>query len=203
MPYLWAKAVESHAQGLPLLRAMILEFPGDPGCAYLDRQYMLGDSLLAAPVFSAEGEAEYYLPPGRWTNILNGAPLDSGDRGGWRRERHDYFGLPLLARPNSVIPLGNNSQRPDYDYADGICFHVFELADGQSLTAPVYNTSGDLECSFTISRRGQTYTARNTGARNGGAVKPWSLLLRSVHAADAVIEGAAVKDTPEGLFVQN
>ncbi|MDR1443350.1 MAG: alpha-xylosidase [Treponema sp.] len=199
MPYLWAKAVESHSRGLPLLRAMVLEFPDDPGCAYLDRQYLLGDSLLAAPVFSPEGDVDYYLPAGRWTNILSGELTDS--RGGWRRERHNYFSLPLLARPNSVIPLGNNAARPDYDYAEGICFHVFELADGQSVTAPVYNISGGLECSFTVSRRGQEYTVRNTGA-----VKPWTLLLRSVHAAGVVIEGggsvSAAADTPEGLFVQ-
>lgn len=38
-----------------MMRAMMLEFPEDPGCDYLDRQYMLGDALLAAPVFSDEG----------------------------------------------------------------------------------------------------------------------------------------------------
>ncbi|MDR2747418.1 MAG: alpha-xylosidase, partial [Treponema sp.] len=196
MPYLWARAVESHTQGLPLLRAMVLEFPRDPGCAYLDRQYMLGDSLLAAPVFSPEGDLSYYVPEGRWTNILNGETIESG--GAWRGEHHDYFSLPLLARPNSVIPMGNNTTRPDYDYAEGISFHVFELADGQSLTVPVYNTSGGQECRFTISRKGQAYTARNEGT-----AKPWKLLLRGIHnAAIAVEGGGAPQDTPEGLLVR-
>lgn len=193
MPYLWAKAVESHTRGLPLLRAMILEFPQDPGCAYLDRQYMLGDSLLAAPLFSPDGELSYYVPQGRWTNILSGEIVE----GGWRRERHGYFSLPLLARPNSVIPLGNNKTRPDYDYADGISFQVFALADGQSLSVPLYDISGSRESLFTISRGGHTYTARNEGA-----AKPWTLLLRGVHSATVVIEGGTTpQDTPEGLLV--
>jgi alpha-D-xyloside xylohydrolase len=199
MPYLWALAVESHTRGLPLLRAMFLEFPGDPGCAYLDRQYMLGDSLLAAPVFSPTGDLEYYLPAGRWTSILSGETVESA--GVWRREQHDYFSLPLLVRHNSIIPMGNESGRPDYDYADGICFHVFELADGASLEAPVYDLSGALESRFTISRWG-----RICRVRNERAVKPWKLLLRGIHRDELTldIEGGAVDttDSPEGLLAR-
>jgi alpha-D-xyloside xylohydrolase len=149
---------------------------------------------LAAPVFSPAGDLSYYVPAGRWTNILNGEVIEGG---GWREERHGYFSLPLLARPNSVIPLGGNSARPDYDYADGICFQVFELADGQSAAAPVYNTSGALESCFTISRRGERYAARNEGA-----AKPWTLLLRGIHDATVAVEGGArIRNTPEGLLV--
>ena len=44
------------------MRAMMLEFPDDPACRYLDRQYMLGPDLLVAPVLSADGVVDYYLP---------------------------------------------------------------------------------------------------------------------------------------------
>ncbi len=64
MPYLYAAALEAHHAGIPMMRAMLLEFPLDPGCEFLDRQYMLGDSLLVAPVFSFDGEVAYYLPAG-------------------------------------------------------------------------------------------------------------------------------------------
>jgi alpha-D-xyloside xylohydrolase len=195
MPYLWSLAVESHTRGIPMLRAMFLEFPGDPGCAYVDRQYMLGDSLLTAPVFSPSGEVEYYLPAGTWTNIISGEVIKSG--GAWRKERHDYFSLPLLARPNSVIAAGNNTTQPDYDYADGICFHVFELADGAHAAAQVYSNSGDPESRLSLSREGRSYTARHEGA-----VKPWKLLLRGVHSADILVKDGTVDsitDSPEGL----
>jgi alpha-D-xyloside xylohydrolase len=59
MPYLFNAARQAHERGIPMLRAMILEFPEDPAVEGLDRQYMLGDSLLVAPVFSHAGEVSY------------------------------------------------------------------------------------------------------------------------------------------------
>ena len=91
------------------MRAMLLEFPDDPACDYLDRQYMLGDSLLVAPIFSPDGTVDYYLPPGRWTNFLTGQVIEGGR---WLRETHDYLSLPLLVRPNSVVPVGATSSNP-------------------------------------------------------------------------------------------
>ena len=46
MPYLYRQAALANECGTPMLRAMMLEFPDDPACDYLDRQYMLGDSVL-------------------------------------------------------------------------------------------------------------------------------------------------------------
>jgi alpha-D-xyloside xylohydrolase len=92
MPYLLDAAREAHEHGWPLLRAMVLEFPDDPACRYLDMQYMLGPALLVAPVFSADSEVSYYLPDGEWRNLLTGDVV----RGpGWRKEKHDYLSLPL------------------------------------------------------------------------------------------------------------
>jgi alpha-D-xyloside xylohydrolase len=78
MPYLFSKAVEAHEDGVPMMRAMILEFPKDPASDTLERQYMLGDSLLVAPVFSEGGEADYYLPEGAWTHLLTGKVQQGG-----------------------------------------------------------------------------------------------------------------------------
>src|SRR5215211_3327058 len=75
MPYLYRAAIQSHEKGTPILRAMTLEFPDDPACHSLDRQYMLGDSLLVAPVFSYDGSVSYYVPEGKWTNLLTGNVL--------------------------------------------------------------------------------------------------------------------------------
>ncbi len=83
MPYLYGAAVQAHELGLPTLRAMMLEFPDDPGCDYLDRQYMLGGSLLVAPVFRHDNVVDYYLPAGRWTHFLTG---ETAVGGSWRRE---------------------------------------------------------------------------------------------------------------------
>jgi alpha-D-xyloside xylohydrolase len=124
MPYLWAAACEAHEKGTPVLRAMALEFPDDPACAHLDRQYMLGPSLLVAPVFSEDGEVEYYVPAGRWTHLLSGDVVEGP---GWHRETHDYLSLPLLVRPGTRLPWGARDDRPDYDYEDGLTWREFEL----------------------------------------------------------------------------
>ncbi|MBN1965709.1 MAG: alpha-xylosidase [Anaerolineae bacterium] len=92
MPYLLEVAQESTTHGWPMLRAMVLEFPGDPTCRYLDTQFMLGASLLVAPIFNPQGAVTYYLPAGQWRNLLT---RETTTGGGWRTERHDYFSLPL------------------------------------------------------------------------------------------------------------
>ena len=73
------------------MRPMLLEFPDDPAVTHLDRQYMLGD-LLVAPVFTATGEVDFYLPAGRWTRLLTGEVVEGP---GWVRETHGFASVPL------------------------------------------------------------------------------------------------------------
>ena len=101
MPYLYTQAVHSAANGLPLsVRAMGIEFPDDPISWFLDRQFMLGDSLLVAPVLSESGEVQYYLPEGTWTNWWDGKSVQGPT---WRKEKHDFTTIPLWVRQNSII----------------------------------------------------------------------------------------------------
>ena len=146
MPYLYAAAVEAHEKGAPVLRPMILEFPDSVACETCDTQYMLGPNLLVAPVMHADGHVDYYLPAGEWVNLLSGEAV-TGDT--WRRETHDYLSLPLMARPNSVIPMGANEERPDYDYTDGLELHVFKPEDG-TITVKVPDLKGNVAATYTL-----------------------------------------------------
>ncbi|MDF2667179.1 MAG: alpha-glucosidase, family 31 of glycosyl hydrolase [Microbacterium sp.] len=97
---------------------------------------MLGGDLLVAPVFSASGEAMFYLPTGEWTHLLTGERVEGG---GWRRETHGFDSLPLYVRPGAVLPWGACEDRPDYDYLDGLRFRVFPGGSGVAevtVTAP-------------------------------------------------------------------
>ncbi|HKU53117.1 MAG TPA: alpha-xylosidase, partial [Nitrospira sp.] len=145
MPYLYGAAIQSHEQGTPMLRAMMLEFPDDPACHYLDLQYMLGDSLLVAPVFSQDGTVQYYVPTGKWTDFLSGRVIE-GPR--WIKETHDFLSLPLFARPNSVIPIGNRTDRPDYDYRHGVTLQIYQLEEGKQIIAQIPNLEGEIETRF-------------------------------------------------------
>ena len=124
MPYLYTSAAFTSRTGVPMLRSMALEFEDDPACAYLDRQYMLGDSLLAAPIFNEKGQAEYYLPRGRWTNLLTGETAE----GGWRKERHDYCSMPLWVRENTILPMGISFENADYGFEGNVELRVYELS---------------------------------------------------------------------------
>ena len=155
MPYLWAAAVQAHREGIPTMRAMMLEFPGDPACDTLDRQYLIGGSVLVAPVFTEDGTVDYYLPPGRWTHLLNGEVRDGGR---WYRETHDYLSLPLYVRPGTLLALGADDTKPDYDQTRGTTFRLYELADGASASARVYDLKGELAATVTAHRTGAEVT---------------------------------------------
>jgi alpha-D-xyloside xylohydrolase len=151
MPYLYAAGLESSRTGLPVMRPMALAFPDDRGAAHVDTQYLLGDDLLVAPVFSADGTVEVYLPAGRWTNWFTGEVVDAGS-GTWRTERHDVLSLPLYVREGAVIPVGARDDRPDHDYLDGLVLKVFPGGDGtRSLT--VTTPTGE-SADFVVTRSG-------------------------------------------------
>ena len=126
VPYLYSGAVVTSRTGIPLMRSMALEFEGEENCRYLDKQYMLGDSLLVAPIFNEEGMAHYYLPKGRWVNYFTKEETDGNV---WRQEKHDYLSIPLWVRENSVIPTGIAFERADYTFAQNLEFQVFGLTD--------------------------------------------------------------------------
>lgn len=101
-PYLLKMAQETHETGVPMMRAVVLEFPDDPTCEDIDTQYMLGDDLLVAPVFREDGVARFYVPDDgtgqAWTNIITDTAYEPGK---WYTEQYDYHTLPVLARPGT------------------------------------------------------------------------------------------------------
>ncbi|MGW0481007.1 alpha-xylosidase [Nonomuraea sp. NPDC003214] len=173
MPYLYEAAVRASREGMPVMRAMQLEFPGDRGCAYLDAQYMLGPDLLVAPVFSASGDISYYVPEGSWTRLLGGGAVQGP---GWHTERHGFDSLPLLVRPGAVIATGARDDRPDYDYADGVTLTAYGLADGDRRTVTVPALTGEAAAVFEVTRAGDRVRARRTE----GAPAPWNLAVAGV-----------------------
>ncbi len=193
MPYLYSAAVEAHREGVPAMRAMMLEFPNDPACATLERQYMLGASLLVAPVFTEDGSVEYYLPDGRWTHLLTGE-VQVGGR--WQQASHDYLSLPLFVRPGSIIAFGSNENKPDYDFTDGTRFRVYELADGSVATCAVPTLRGEPGVTLTVKRTGQKIVAMLAGKPTGR----WQLQLAGIKTV-AGVEGGVDATDPFGVLV--
>jgi alpha-D-xyloside xylohydrolase len=172
MPYLWSQAINTATTGYPMLRSMVLEF-SDPACRFIDTQYMLGENLLVAPVFSEEGKVTYYLPKGNWINLLTG----EGKAGGtYYEEICDYFHLPLYGRPNTIIAMSKNNQEVAYDYAKEVTLHVMPLEDGKSADCVIYDEEQRLTLDVKILREKDTYQITIEKM-----VYPCAILFRTLH----------------------
>lgn len=168
MPYIYKTAVETSKTGIPTMRSMVLEFNGDRNVTYIDKQFMLGDNLLVAPIFNEESMAHFYLPEGTWTDFFT---EESYEGGKWYDEETGYCDIPLMVRPGSVVAIGAHDDKPDYDYADRVELRVYALADGESTSTVVYGMDNKVALEATFTRNGDIVTA------NVKADKPYSIKL--------------------------
>ncbi|EED84172.1 hypothetical protein POSPLDRAFT_107258 [Postia placenta Mad-698-R] len=155
MPYLYNLALKARTHGHPLQRAMFIEFPSDRTTHTLDRQYMLGPSLLVAPVFVPQGEdTEYYVPAGRWTSFFHPQRFIQGPI--WVQEAIPLDEIPVWVRPGTILCLGPRGVgRPDYDYAKGLDVQLYELEDGQKVETEVPTGTGtEIAGIITAEKRG-------------------------------------------------
>lgn len=184
MPYLYQTSIDTSRSGVPTMRSMVLEFTEDKNCSYLDKQYMLGDSLLVAPIFNDEGIGSFYLPKGTWTDFFTGEAIDGGV---WVEKKYDYLHLPLMVRENAIVAVGACDDKPDYDYADGTELRVYALSDGQKTETTVYGMVQNAELHVSAIKQNAKITIQ---AENIGG-KPYTVRLVNVQAESA--EGAAVE----------
>ncbi len=183
MPYLYSQAVFTSRTGIPMMRSMALEFEGDYNCRYLDKQYMQGDSLLAAPVFNEKGEARYYLPEGTWVNYLT---KETAAGGVWRCEKQDYLSMPLWVRADSIIATGIDFKNADYSFEKNMELKVFALET--KAEAIVYQAGRELvKASF--EKEGETIKGHVTGGK-GCRIRLVNCVLADVQGADKEIQGS-------------
>ena len=164
------------------MRSMMLEFEEDMNCRYLDKQYMLGDSLLVSPVFNEEGIAQYYLPQGKWTNLLT---KEVSEGGCWRREHHDYLSVPLWVRENSMIAQGIEAENASYSFKNNLELQVFEL---QTEAKTVVYQNGRPVCSLSLKKNGEKIEGVLQGEGNV-KIRFVNRKVRAVQGADVRIDG--------------
>ncbi len=190
MPYLYKTSIDTSRSGVPTMRSMVLEYTEDKNCSYLDKQYMLGDNLLVAPVFNEESIGSFYLPKGTWTDFFTGETVEGGT---WIEKEYDYLHLPLMARANSIIAVGACDERPDYDYASGVELRVYALSDDVEAQTTVYGMAQDAELHVSVVKSG----ARITMQAEHISGKPYTVKLVGIQAksADGASMEIAGKDT--------
>jgi alpha-D-xyloside xylohydrolase len=191
MPYIFAGAKEAVENGTPLMRALVMEFENDPICKGLDKQYMLGDSLLVAPIFNDRSEARFYLPKGNWYDFF-GKKTVEGEK--YITEKYDYMSIPLFIRENSIVAFGADNSRPDYDFADKAKLFVAPLLENKEANCTVYNKNGVEELkAFAVRKDGKIIIKSE-------AKKPFTLILAGVEKTENVC-GAKAAFSENGVVL--
>jgi alpha-D-xyloside xylohydrolase len=101
MPYIYAQSKDASQRGLPMVRALFIEYPADPGSWTVDDEYLFGSDILVAPMFEAGTTSrDVYLPPGQWIDYQSGKSF----AGGWHNIPAGQIPVVMLVREGAVIP---------------------------------------------------------------------------------------------------
>ncbi len=114
MPYVYAQAKDCSNRGLPMVRAMFVEFPHDQGAWYCEDQYMYGSQILVAPLMESGNERTVYLPEGKWIDYQTGEVYE----GGYRNIKAGKIPCVILVRDGSLIPhvpVAQSTDRIEWD----------------------------------------------------------------------------------------
>jgi alpha-glucosidase/alpha-D-xyloside xylohydrolase len=129
LPYLYSVVRECCRTGMPIMRALWLDDPGDSVGAARGDEYLWGPSILVAPVTEKGATARrLYLPRGHWYDFWSGEALEGG------REINrpvDLATLPLYVRAGSILPMGPVKQFTDQEDDGPLAVRVYPGADGR------------------------------------------------------------------------
>ena len=143
-----------------MLRALVVEYQDDPNVWNLGDEYLFGDSLLVAPIFTAEGQRRVYLPQGVWTDWWSKRRIAGPC---WIDVEADIETIPLYVREGGIIPMG-----PVMNYVDEVPTNQIDLlvspfeAEGRSsFRVPVNN--GLVDVTYVASGGRHTLSIGDTG----------------------------------------
>jgi alpha-D-xyloside xylohydrolase len=116
MPYVYAQAKDSSERGLPMVRALFVEYPNDPGSWMVEDEYLFGSDILVAPLLEANATGrDVYLPPGQWIDYQTGKAYS----GGWQNIQAGVIPVVMLVRDGAVIAHMKLAQSTkDMDWAN-------------------------------------------------------------------------------------
>jgi len=112
MPYLYSSAVKCVEDSLPMARALVIEYQDDRNVWSIEDQYLLGEYIMVAPIYTEENRRSAYLPDGVWTDWWTGTRICGRQ---WINIEADIDKLPLYIKEGGIIPMG-----PVMDYVDAV-----------------------------------------------------------------------------------
>lgn len=156
LPYIYSEAEQSSADGTPLMRAMLIDFPDDPNAYDLEEQYMFGRSLLVAPVlYEGQTVKEVYLPDGEWIDLFHNALTAGGET---KQYYCDVDSIPVYVKNGSIIPMNFNngyelggSIGNDVDNYTNLTFRIYPSGTSSYTLAHSDNTTMTVSASENFS----------------------------------------------------
>jgi alpha-D-xyloside xylohydrolase len=113
MPYIYAQSKHSSENGLPMMRAMFIEYPDDAGAWLVDDAYLFGADMLVAPLLESGSGRDVYLPGGKWIDYQTGKVYKKG----WHHIGAGEVPAVVLVRDGAAIPhiiLAQSTQDMDW-----------------------------------------------------------------------------------------
>jgi len=174
MPYVYAQAKDSSERGLPMVRALFVEFPNDPGSWQVDDEYLYGSQMLVAPLLHEnETSRAVYLPPGTWIDYQSGNSYS----GGWQNLAAGKIPAVILVRNGSVIPRIAPAQSTAQMDWSKIELRVF-ATDATAVTGLIFLPGGIEAHKLTLTKSGDHFKL-DTDPLNGKVT--WNISVGEIH----------------------
>ena len=145
VPYIYTHARESFDSGLPIVRALPLVWPADSEVANLGSEYLLGPSVLVAPVLLGDNnnpneQRDVYLPQGRWFDMHDGSAFVGGK---WYRSfQAPLAKMPLFAREGAILPRAlTTTSLSEVGWNETRIFEIYPATGASSYT--LYDDDGE------------------------------------------------------------
>jgi alpha-D-xyloside xylohydrolase len=153
MPYIYAQSKYASENGLPMVRALFVEYPQDAGSWLVDDEYLFGSDMLVAPLFEAKTTGRnVYLPEGKWIDYQTSKVYN----GGWNAIEAGKIPVIILVRDGAVIPhigLAQSTKDMDWSEIDLVTYS----AGASTLTGMVCLPENNLLVPLTMVKSGNSF----------------------------------------------
>jgi alpha-D-xyloside xylohydrolase len=139
-------------RGLPMFRALFIEYPDDPGSWSVDNEYLFGSDMLVAPLLEKVTKRDVYLPPGQWIDYQTGKVYS----GGWHNIEAGKIPIVVLVREGSVIPhiaLAQSTAQMDWSKIELVVY----AADSKEVKGLICLPTDKVLQKLTLSKTGNAY----------------------------------------------
>jgi alpha-D-xyloside xylohydrolase len=153
MPYIYSQAKDCTERGLPMFRALFIEYPDDPGSWSVDNEYLFGSDMLVAPLLEKVTKRDVYLPPGQWIDYQTGKVYS----GGWHNIEAGKIPIVVLVREGSVIPhiaLAQSTAQMDWSKIELVVY----ATDSKDVNGLICLPTDKVLQKLTLLKSGNTYS---------------------------------------------